>query len=262
MIPARAPWTDVTFVGVYWQEEERLPALLELAETWFTHSVIGIQADSDTDETLELARSWCADNDDRRLITDKVKGFAEPTLHRAVMAVQTPWAFVVSGDEWPEDKLLANFDYFLSLANADDYVQLDGFWVPFLSSIEGVDYFSEQDRHLRLFKARLGWPATMHSRPPANNQHFLARATGSMYHRRSLDEMIQDYLRYLKRSFGDSGWETHNRLMLHDACAATARTKGWDFVKGFEWWPEAERAAFSGCAEACTMSGTGYDCHA
>jgi hypothetical protein len=251
----------VTFAGVYWHEEERLPALLELADKWFTHAVIGVQADSDIDETLVIARNWVEDHPDRQLVVDTVKGFAEPTLHTVVGRAKTPWTFVISGDEWPDNKLLSNFDHFIALSNIDDYIQLDGFWIPFLSSIEGVEYFSEQDRHLRLFQSRLGWPGTMHSRPPASNQHYLARDTGVIHHNRSLDEMVSDYLRYLERSVGDRGWETHNRLMLHDACAATARSKGWDFVTAFPWWPRAKQAAFAGCAESCTMPYTGYDCH-
>jgi hypothetical protein len=245
----------VSFVGVYWNEEERLPALLELAGMWFRSAVIGIQHDKKSDFSLEIAEAWVAEEPEaRQLIVDRVHGLAEPTLHEAVQKVRTIWSFVVSGDEWPEDRLLASFNDVIK-------IDADGFWVPFVSSIEGIVYESEQDQHLRLFQSRLGWPSTMHSRPPAANPHFLPREGGRMHHDRSLDEMVLDYLRYLEQSSSDADWRAHNRMMIHDACAATAQHKGWGFVSNFEWWPEAKTAAFGGCVERCTM-GAGYDCHA
>ena len=67
---------------------------------------------------------------------------------------------------------------------------------------------------------------------------------GYIRHDRTLDEMMQDYLRYWDKGLGHQGWEDHNRLMMYHACSGTAAQKGWDYVRSFPWWPQVEAIAF------------------
>jgi hypothetical protein len=256
-LPAGAPWTDVAFAGVYWQEQERLPALLDLASRWFTNIHIGVQTnDPEHDETLAIARRY-TDN----IIVEPVQGYAEPTLNNVVARIRSEWTFVVSGDEMPSERLLSKFQDMVYIADhGDDYSNIDGFWISFVSTIEGVEYQSEQDRHLRLFRSRRGWPSSMHSRPHVNYPMFWPREDGVIYHDRTLDEMIRDYLRYLRLSNGNDQWAAHNRLMIHDAVTATAQRYSWELVEDYGWWPEAKEVAFDECIERCGMHDAGYDC--
>ena len=74
---------------------------------------------------------------------------------------------------------------------------------------------------------------------------------GHIIHSRSADEMVRDYLRYLKvgQEYADSHdmprqWDPHNIQQLHDVCVVAAGAKGWEFVQQHEWWPEVEAIAF------------------
>jgi hypothetical protein len=67
---------------------------------------------------------------------------------------------------------------------------------------------------------------------------------GHFRHERSLDEMMQDYLRYWDVGRGNAQWDEHNRVMMHNACVGTAARKGWAFVQSFDWWPRVEAIAF------------------
>lgn len=251
-----SPYADVSFVGVFHDDPVRVERLLDHVRPWFTNLVIGVQTDAPSDDaTLAVVRGVADD-----VLVEPVAGFAEPTLNRLLDRVTTEWSFVISADERPDVRLLDAIADMTYLADhGDDYSTLDGFWIRFVSSIDGIDYPTEQDNHLRLFRTRLGWPATMHSRPPAMNAAFWPAAQGIVRHERSLDEMCRDYLRYLSLSRDDEGWIAHNRLMLHDACAATASAKGWTYVRAFEWFPAVEAVAFDRCTETCTAGG-GYDC--
>ncbi len=233
--PSRVPYTDVTFGGVYWNDADRVARLLAAMRPWFVNVVVGVQ--DSPDDTLAVCRRFA-----NRVIEDDHHGYCEPTLSRVVDSVATEWSFVVSADEMPDYRLLGSFQAMVDRAGADPTI--DGFWIRFVSSIDGIEYPSESDNHLRFFRSRLGWPRTMHSRPDAANAVFWR--TGEIRHDRSLDEMIRDYLRYFRLGRGDAGWEVHNRLMIHDACAATASRKGWPYVRGHDWWPEAEAVAFAG----------------
>lgn len=232
------PWTDVTFVGVYWNDPDRVYKLLQYVRPWFTHMVVGVQTDDPThDLTLDRARRWADET-----VVDRVAGHCEPTIGKVLYRVKTGWSFLVSADEWPTEPLLMSFQDMLNEAANS---RLDGFWIRMLSSIEGVAYPSEQDNHLRVFRTALGWPTTLHSRPNAGrSEHW--RPDAMLLHDRSLDEMMQDYLRYFEIGRGNKGWEDHNRLMMHDACEATAKHYGWDRVTQYDWWPEVLAIAFEG----------------
>lgn len=234
--PNVGPYTDCSFVAVAWNEADRAPRLLELARHWFTHLVIGVQESSD--DTLAIARDYASRPGDQ-VIEHPHFGFGDASMPDLVGLAKTPWVFVVAFDELPNDELLE------SLWSATAYAERvggDGIWIPFESIVEDVGY-EEQHGHLRLFRRSLGWPKTLHSRP--QGRHELWWPYGKIRHERSLDEMVRDYLRYYELGRGNTGWERHNLLMLHDACAGVAAVKGWDFVQAFEWWPEVKRLAFS-----------------
>lgn len=244
-----APWEDVTFCGVYFNEEKRLPRLLSYVRPWFKNIVVGVQ--ESTDGTEEIARSFSD-----KVVIDKCHGYAEPTFQMVLDQVDTEWAFVVSGDEFPSLDLLESFQKMIGSAEISG---ADGVAIKFRSTIEGVDYSSEQDSHIRVFKTRLGWPSTMHSGPAASRPIFWE--SGHIDHDRSLDEMMRDYLRYQSLAGSNVGWNTHNRLMMHDAVAATAKTFDWDSATDYEWWPDVKREAFGLCLSenSCYFS-SGYGC--
>jgi hypothetical protein len=224
-------WTDVTFSGVYWQEEARLPTLLKLVRPWFKHVVVGVQ--KGTDATLEIAREH-ADV----VVEDDHHGYAEPTFRKVLEQISSPWTFVVSGDETPSTDLLDSFQSMLDQAPEGT----DGFWIPFRSTIDGIDFSAEEDGHVRIFRTDLGWPKTMHSGPPY--RHAIEWRVGNISHDRSLDEMVLDYLTYFRLGRGDPQWERHNLMMMRDACKGVAGVKGWEYVHSFPWWGEVNDLAF------------------
>lgn len=226
------PPLDISFMGVAWNEEERAPALLQMAQQWFSDVVVGVQ--KSTDGTLDIARQYA-----NTVVEHPHFGFAEPSFQDLMQRCRHRWVFCVSFDEMPDTELLE------SLSSAVAYAEMhsrDGVLIPFASAIDGVEY-SEQHEHLRLFRRHLRWPATMHSEPEARKR--LHWPFGHIRHDRSLDEMMVDYLRYYRLGRGDAGWEKHNRMMLHDACEAVAAVKGVGYVQSFDWWPEVRKIAFS-----------------
>ncbi len=231
--PNTRPYEHIAVCLVAWNEERRLEPLLELLRPHF--ATIGVGVQKSTDRTLEIA-SKVADV----LVTDEHRGYGDATFGpRLLPAIKTRWTFKLDCDEWPSEELLA------SLSSATWYAESKGFngvWIPFRSSVEGIEY-DEQHSHLRLFETRLGWPGLLHSRPGTDATAWWP--LGHIRHDRSLDEMMQDYLRYYKVGLGNSGWDAHNRLMMKSACWGTAKVKGWEFVQSFGWWPEVEAAAFA-----------------
>lgn len=226
------PFSHITFCIVAWNEEKRLPRLLELVRPVFEKVIVGVQLSDD--HTRDIAEEW-ADI----VIDDDHLGFGDATFPRLLTQVTTRWTFKLDADEWPSPDLLG------SLSNATWYAETNGFdgvWIPFRSSVEGSEY-EEQHAHLRLFETNLGWPPLLHSRPPSTRDTLWQ--TGHIRHDRSLDEMMQDYLRYWHAGRGNEGWDLHNRTMMHSACSGIAAIKGWDFVKSFSWWPEVEAIAFT-----------------
>lgn len=233
--PNPLPHPDCSLVMVVWNEETRLGSLLTHLRPYFSHFVIGVQ--DSTDSTLEIAESFCQEGD--KVIKDRHWGYGEASMPMLVREATTPWVFVVAADEWPDEDLLS------SLTSAMVYaptVQADAVWVEFKSFVEGIEY-TEQHGHLRLFKQRLGWPDTLHSRPMSNRGIWWP--IGSITHSRSLDEMMLDYLRYYAVGRLNAGWTHHNTAMMRDACAGVAKERGWDYVQSFEWWPQVAAIAFS-----------------
>jgi hypothetical protein len=240
-----SPWTDVTFAGVYWQEEKRLPKLLSFVRPWFKNIVVGVQEGSD--KTLEIARKH-ADI----VVEDAHHGYAEPTFSKVLERIKTPWTFVVSGDEMPSWDLLDSFQSMLDRVasgvsplrpgNVPTPGPIDGLWIPFRSTIDGIDFTAETDGHVRVFRSDLWWPTTMHSGPQCRNVDEWR--VGSISHDRSLDEMVKDYLSYFAIGKGNPGWDAHNLMMMREACKGVAATKGWEYVKAFPWWGEVEALAF------------------
>lgn len=227
------PYSEITCAIVAWNEEARLPALLAHLRPYFNKLAVGVQ--KGTDRSAEIAAEW-ADI----LVYDDHHGFGDATFGpRLLPQVMTTWTFKVDCDEWPDEDLLDTLGQAVAYAEDHDY---EGVWVPFHSAVEGQEY-EEQHSHLRLFRTSLGWPAMLHSRPPA--ERSMLWNVGYVRHDRSLDEMMQDYLRYWHIGRGNDGWETHNRAMLAGACASSAAAKGWDFVQSFPWWPEVEAIAFA-----------------
>lgn len=231
--PNAVPYTHITFCTAVWNEEERLRPLLELLRPYFATIIVGVQAS--TDGTLAIAREL-ADV----VVEDEHRGFGDATFGPRLMPlVRSKWTFKLDADEWPDKRLLDSMSNATWFAEQNGY---EGVWIPFQSSVEGIEY-KEQHSHLRLFETRLGWPGTLHSRPPA--RQTVLWQNGHIRHDRSLDEMMQDYLRYWHAGRGNAGWEAHNRLMMYSACTGTAAVKGWDFVQSHPWWPEIEAIAFS-----------------
>lgn len=232
--PNAAPHEDISLLIVAWNEARRIGPLIEYLAPWFSHSVVCVQ-ESD-DQTLEIAQSLLTRPGDV-VMQDRHWGHGDASLPRMVAAASTPWCFSVACDEKPDLDLLQSLHSAIAYASGN----FDGVWVPFHSSVDGVEY-NEQHGHLRLFKQRVGWPKTLHSRP--DPRHAMWWPFGYIDHVRSLDEMMQDYLRYYKVGRGNPGWEAHNAKMMRDACASIAEHHGWDYVQSYPWWPAVAKIAF------------------
>lgn len=225
--PNGHPFTHITFAMVVWNDAVRAAKLLAHVRPWFETLVVGVQ--ESPDDTLEAVRA-IADV----VVEDAHQGYGDATFGPKLLPrVRTPWTLKIDADEWPSRDLLS------SLSNAtwmaDHGYHTSGVWVPFKSSVDGIEY-EEQHAHLRLFHTSAGWPALLHSTPPINDGILWSR--GHIRHDRSLDEMIRDYLGYLRIGRGNAGWDAHNELMIRSACTGTAAKKGWDYVRSFEWWPQ------------------------
>lgn len=233
--PNIRPHDHISLLIVAWNESERIGGLIEYLKPWFTHTVVCVQ-DSD-DDTLEIARTLL-DRPEDTVLEDRHWGYGDASLPRMVAATNTEWCFSVACDERPDLELLQ------SLRSATAYAgdRYDGVWVPFHSDVEGISY-NEQHGHLRLFRQKVGWPKTLHSRPEPKRAIWWP--FGYIDHVRSLDEMMQDYLRYYQIGKGNKGWDRHNVLMMHDACVSVAGRYGWPFVTKYEWWPAVANLAFS-----------------
>ena len=230
---------DVTAGGVYWNEAKRLPALLTILKATFSHVVVVIQ--DSTDDSYKIA-CQLLDRPGDHIRTDAHRGAGDPSIPIMVQTVETPWTFVISGDEQPSVALLESIPEALAQADRDG---LDGWWLKFRSTIDGFDFTSEQDNHLRLFRTSVGWPhSTLHSRPMTENTGFWP--TGWIDHDRSLDEMIRDYLRYMAIGRDSAQWVAHNQRMIHDACERVAERAGWRHVTSHPWWPDVRDIAFGG----------------
>jgi hypothetical protein len=225
----------VTFVAVAWNEAERAPALLTTAVGWFTHLTIGVQAS--TDGTYEVVKQYVNRERDR-IIQHPHYGYGERSMRDLIASSETDWVFVVAFDEMPDVDLLQSLESAVAYCEATGS---DAAWIPFQSMVEGINY-TEQHGHLRLFRRELGWPSSLHSRPRGRDEVWWPY--GHIRHVRSLDEMMQDYLRYYRIGHGNAGWDRHNVQMMRDACTAVAERDGWDQITAYEWWPEVRALAF------------------
>lgn len=231
--PAPRPYTHITAALVAWNEAPRIEALLKHLRPWFDTLAVAVQRSTDGTEDIAARH---ADT----LVFDDHRGYGDATFGPKLLPqVRTRWTLKVDCDEWPDEELLG------SLAHVTWYLDdrgLDGAWIPFHSAVEGLEY-TEQHAHLRLFATKVGWPATLHSRPMTSDAIYWPH--GHIRHDRSLDEVARDYLRYWHIGRGNAGWEAHNRVMMFEACRGTADALGWEFVQSFPWWPEIESIAFT-----------------
>lgn len=238
-VPNPAPYTHISAAIVVWNDPDRVARLLDHLRPWFDQICVGVQCDGNPqDDPTYLAVKDRADH----MVIEGVRGFGDATFGpRVLPLVTSKWTLKVDADEWPTDELLGSLSSATWAAEHSDEKPYDGVWIPFRSWVEGIEY-EEQHNHLRLFHTRLGWPPMLHSTPPAKRP--LLWHTGHFLHERSLDEMMQDYLRYWKVGRGTQTWDDHNRAMMFSACTGTAAQRGWDFVKAHEWWPQVEAIAF------------------
>lgn len=233
----RTPWSGVAFVGVYWNCEERVEKLLTYVRPYFKYLCVAVQKSDDN--TLEVCKRL-ADI----VIEEPWHGRGDPSFQRVLDKIGTPWSFVVSDDEWPSPDLL---DSFQDLADRLHVEEKDGAWFHFTSTIDGFDFTREGDSHLRFFRSNLKWPSTPHARVMTDNTiHW---PVGSIAHDRSLDEMMEDYVRRFDLTAENPRWDTiqaHNVRMIEGACRAVAERKGWEYVQSFGWWPRVRDIAFEG----------------
>lgn len=234
--PNPHPYIDISLLVVAYNESERIGDLLRYLKEYFVHSVICVQ--ESTDDTLEIVRS-VMDRDTDYVLTDRHWGHGDASFPRMVRTAPTTWCFVVSCDEWPTTELLDSLSSAIAVAELDSRTR-EAVWHNFRGWID--DHECSESPHLRLFLKRLGWPNTLHSRPMT--QRAIGWPHGYIEHRRSLDEMMVDYLSYYRVGKGHASWDAHNRAMMRDACTFVAARKGWDEVTKYEWWPEVRALAF------------------
>lgn len=233
-LPPGAPWTDVAFVGAYWNCAERLERLLHYVRPWFTRLVVAVQ--ESPDDTLAVAREY-ADV----VVEDAWHGHGDASIGKALAQVDRKWSFVISDDEWPTPDLLGSFQGLV-----DSLGGHQGAWFHFRSWIDGIEFTSEQDWHLRFFETWIGWPGALHSRPTTDRTLHWRPVPGAVVeHRRSLDEMVRDYLRYIEREGPGASEQmrAHNRMMIHDAVVAVAARKGMPYVQSFPWYERVKEVA-------------------
>lgn len=232
--PPYEPHRDITFAIVVWNDAGRLDALLRHVRPHFETLAVVVQ--ESPDDTLQVARNL-ADI----VMIDNWRGYGDKSFGPILLPqISTRWTFKCDADEWPDQELLDS----LHLARWDAQRRgIKGVWVRFRSWIEDNEY-EEQHSHLRLFETEVGWPSTLHSRPPVDNG--IIWTSGHIHHRRSLDEMILDYLSYYRVGKGNVGWDAHNKLMMRSATSGVAKSKGWSYVKSYAWWPDVLAIAYDG----------------
>ena len=227
--PNPRPHPEVSLLTVAYNEEERIGHLIEVLKPYFDRTVFCVQ--ESTDRTLDICRELLNRPGDT-VLTDAHWGHGDKSFPRMVSAAMTRWCFVVSCDEMPDSVLLDSISTAIAVTESE-MLHNEGIWVPFRSWIDDIE--TEGDfGHLRIFRRSVGWPDTLHSRPMTSKSIWWPH--GYIAHRRSLDEMMIDYLSYFERGRGNLGWEKHNRAMMNDACAFVAAVKGWAYVMQYPWW--------------------------
>lgn len=226
----------VTSVSVLWEEAHRAERLLSCLVANFERVVVVVQECDDG--TWDIAKDTLRPTD--ALIGDIWRGGGDFSMPMALANVKTEWAFVISGDEYPSEDLLA------SIPDAIDLMERagrSGAFIRFEETIEGQP-FVEHGKHVRLFRVSGGWEARHHSSAPHENT--ITWLKGHIDHTRTLDEVVRDYVRKYQMMEREGRTELFpvQITMLRRACAQTAEVKGWDWVKSHEWWPEVESIAF------------------
>ena len=225
------PYEHITLIGGFWNCAERAGTLLTAMRPWFKTIIITVQESED--DTYEVV-SGIAD----LTLKDPWYGHGNPSFQKANANVKTPWSFLISDDEIPDEELLTELP---NLAISPKYL---GYWFHFRSWIDDIEFTREQDNHLRMWRSHIPWPPTIHSRPMIDMEDTAFVKVGNIEHRRSLDEMMSDYLRRYEIGKGDKNWDAHNIRMINKACEAVANHKGWDYVQSKLWWPEVSALAF------------------
>lgn len=228
-----APYDGVTAVSVVWNEGHRIAPLVSTLATWFRNVVIVVQKSDD--DTLAICQKILTEPT-HHVVEDEWRGGGDFSMPLALSHVPTEWTYVISGDEFPDLELLR------TMPDAIAKMESEGFDGAFLYTeewIEDVPYY-EHGRHVRLFRTAGGWEARHHSAAPHDNVTVWPH--GRYLHRRTLDEMVRDYLRKLNmmEAEGDQ-LALHNKATIYRVCTMIAAEKGWRFVRSHEWWPEVER---------------------
>lgn len=224
---------EPTLVMVVCNEAHRLEPLLEHLRPYFKNVIIGVQKSDDG--TREIVERYADE-----IVDDKRHGYGDASLPLVQRRVRTVWNFRVDADEWPIPPLLEDLPN--AVRHAEER-ELHGLWIPFRSWIERVEW-EVPHSHLRLWRNRIRWPSTLHSRPMTSKTEFWK--TGFIYHQKTLDEHIRGYLEYLRVSGDNQRWIEHNVAMMEAACRGSAERYGWDFVESHTWWPEVKERVFRG----------------
>lgn len=230
---------NATAVGVYWKEGHRIGPLMARLATHFSHVTVVVQKSDD--DTLPACQAILT-GDTHKVIEDEWRGGGDFSMPLALENVDTEWVFVISGDEWPDDELLASLPDAIKACEEGGY---SGAMIAPEEYIDGVRYV-EHPSHVRLFRKSGGWEARHHS--AASHENLLPGIwpRGKYIHTRTLDEFYGDYLRKLTmmEAEGDDQLAFHNRYVIFAVSNLIANEKGWKYVWGRPQWPEVERRVF------------------
>lgn len=232
--PNPHPYTDVSLLIVAWNEGHRIEKLLGYLKPYFVNTVICVQQSDD--DTLAIART-VMDRPTDQVIEDVHWGHGDASFPKMLKHTRTPWSLVISCDEWPSEEVLDSIWSATAMAKIES---VEAVWFTFRTWIDDLE--ASGATQLRLFKTRVGWPGTLHSRPMTNKA--IGWPFGVIEHRVTFDEMMRDYLSYYRVGKGHPSWEDHNTFMMRSACVFIAERKGWDEVTKYEWWPQVRDLAF------------------
>ena len=205
--PNPHPYTDITLLVVAWNEGHRIEKLLGHLKPYFTHSVVCVQKSDD--DTLDIARA-VMDRPGDKILTDQHWGHGDHSFPMMLRETETTWSLVISCDEWPQTELLDSLWTAIEISQLD-YKTSEGIWFNFRTWIDDLE--ASPATQLRLFKTKVGWPGTLHSRPMTHKA--MGWPHGIIEHRVTFDEMMRDYLSYYRVGKGHPNWERPQHL--HDA---------------------------------------------
>jgi len=182
---------------VHGEGPQRLQTLLQWVRPWFAHVILGMQGP--TDEEYAIAQSF-----DCVIVEDEVHGFPAPTFDkvmREVRAYGSEWAFWVSGDELPDQTLMASLP--MAIARPEITRAL-GARVPIRNTWElstGQILPGWNEINERLLYKTISFPPRMHAhalgtrtRPPAWTEY------GAIRQHRTVSEFLKAYVWKLQQS--------------------------------------------------------------